>query len=186
MDGQTCPTFIGIHQSDQGEPLVITQHAVAAAADQLDQSLITCCPSLSSEYQSIALGIIDKTCPQEGGDPMRGAKSTNRAASGTVARVDGEHGDDPLIVASTTFASTPYAVFCERRAAKGGGSSMRSLLSAQYGYDVGEARDKAQALSETQKWLGKEILHVGRIRSLVVGPRTSRLSRSGYCGAWDS
>ncbi|KAJ5004258.1 hypothetical protein K4K48_010261 [Colletotrichum sp. SAR 10_66] len=47
---------------------------------------------------------------------------------------------------------------------------MESLLSAHYGYDVGDARDKKQVLSETQKWLGKEILHVARMKSLLIGP----------------
>ncbi|KAF4840169.1 hypothetical protein CGCSCA4_v010487 [Colletotrichum siamense] len=47
---------------------------------------------------------------------------------------------------------------------------MESLLSAHYGYDVGDARDKMQVLSETQKWLGKEILHVARMKSLLIGP----------------
>ncbi|KAI8294376.1 hypothetical protein K4K56_002440 [Colletotrichum sp. SAR 10_98] len=47
---------------------------------------------------------------------------------------------------------------------------MESLLSAHYGYDVGDARDKMQVLSDTQKWLGKEILHVARMKSLLIGP----------------
>lgn len=51
-----------------------------------------------------------------------------------------------------------------------GHDNMESLLSAHYGYDVGDARDKMQVLSETQKWLGKEILHVARMKSLLIGP----------------
>ncbi|KAF4881998.1 hypothetical protein CGCFRS4_v014982 [Colletotrichum fructicola] len=46
---------------------------------------------------------------------------------------------------------------------------MESLLSAHYGYDVGDARDKMQILSETQKWLGKDILQVARMKCLLIG-----------------
>ncbi|KAG7112074.1 hypothetical protein HYQ44_010269 [Verticillium longisporum] len=46
---------------------------------------------------------------------------------------------------------------------------MRTLLSAHYRYDVGSLRDAAQVLSETQKWLEKEILHVARLKSLLIG-----------------
>ncbi|KAF4897455.1 hypothetical protein CGCF415_v011191 [Colletotrichum fructicola] len=46
---------------------------------------------------------------------------------------------------------------------------MESLLSAHYGYDVGDARDKMQILSETQTWLGKDILQVARMKCLLIG-----------------
>ncbi|KAJ0273687.1 hypothetical protein COL940_009777 [Colletotrichum noveboracense] len=47
---------------------------------------------------------------------------------------------------------------------------MESLLSAPYGYDVGDARDKMQILLETQKWLGKDMLQVARMKFLLIGP----------------
>lgn len=50
-----------------------------------------------------------------------------------------------------------------------GHETMESLLSAHYGYDVGDARDKMQILSETQKWLGKDILQVARMKCLLIG-----------------
>lgn len=87
-----------------------------------------------------------------------------------VSRSDGEAYGSSFLRDSVTFISTPYLTFCERKTGTAGEDVMQTLLSSQHGYDGGEHRAKSQVLSETQKWLGKEIIHVARMRSLVIGP----------------
>ncbi|KAJ6790276.1 hypothetical protein PWT90_07507 [Aphanocladium album] len=60
-------------------------------------------------------------------------------------------------------------MFCERTNGQESADVMHTLLSSQLGYDVGNYRRELQVLSETQKWLGKDIIHVARMSSLVIG-----------------
>lgn len=103
-------------------------------------------------------------------DVLRSKDGVTRGPRTIVARVDKAHDTDVESRDSVTYTATPYLVFRERLSGRQGSDTMRSLLSAQYGYDVGDSRDKMQVLSETQRWLGKEILHVARLRSLMLGP----------------
>ncbi|KAE9566528.1 hypothetical protein CGMCC3_g17338, partial [Colletotrichum fructicola] len=104
------------------------------------KSLIICCPIIRTEYyKSLALGLLERVTPKN--------QDLNRI----------------------TYYSTPYFVFREGRSREMGHETMESLLSAHYGYDVGDARDKMQILSETQKWLGKDILQVARMKCLLIG-----------------
>ncbi|KDN66471.1 hypothetical protein CSUB01_08187 [Colletotrichum sublineola] len=70
---------------------------------------------------------------------------------------------------SVTFNSTPYLVFRERQEGQAAKDAMKTLLSTSIGYDMGGKNDEMQVLCETQKWLGKEILHVARFGSLIIG-----------------
>lgn len=99
---------------------------------------------------------------------MRRAKHAQ--ARTIVARYDGEAEDDPLDRKTVTFFSTPYFAFRETQPGQPSSDSMQTLLSSQHGFDVSGRRNAVQVLSETQKWLGKEMMHVARMRSLLIGP----------------
>ncbi|KAJ3490413.1 hypothetical protein NLG97_g5786 [Lecanicillium saksenae] len=131
------------------------------------KTLITCCPFIHRGYQTLALGLLDRVLPQNV-DIYRGM---NQKRSRTfVARSDGEPDGNPFRRDSVTHISTPYLMFCERQTGQENTDAMQTLLSSQLGYDGGEYGRELRVLSETQKWLGKETIHVARMRSLVIGP----------------
>ncbi|KAH0432986.1 hypothetical protein CcaCcLH18_06101 [Colletotrichum camelliae] len=132
------------------------------------RSLVICCPFIHTGYQSLALGLLERVSPHDQ-NFSRNATLSDQEARTNVSRVDGVHAGHPLLRDSVTYYSTPYLVFREGQR-KMGHDDMESLLSAHYGYDVGDARDKMQVLSETQNWLDKEILHVARMKGLLIGP----------------
>lgn len=46
---------------------------------------------------------------------------------------------------------------------------MKSLLSFQYGYDVGEVGDESQVLSRSMPDAGNQIINVAHLGSLLIG-----------------
>ncbi|KAG7127699.1 hypothetical protein HYQ46_010404 [Verticillium longisporum] len=130
--------------------------------------LITSFPFVSRGQQSLALSLLEEVSAQAS-DASRASYDTTRGPMPSIARIDGKHPNDAAAHHSVTPASTPYLILCERHNPSSAGDSMRTLLSAHYRYDVGSLRDAAQVLSETQKWLEKEILHVARLKSLLIG-----------------
>ncbi|KAK1990757.1 hypothetical protein LX36DRAFT_384513 [Colletotrichum falcatum] len=130
--------------------------------------VVISCPFIDERHKSLALGLLGRVSDQEG-DIASSETNITRGAKTMTARVDRVPVDDLMTQDSVTFNATPYLVFREGQARQSGNDTMQSLVSSQYGYNVGDSRDKMQVLSETQKWLGKEILHVAKLRSLLIG-----------------
>lgn len=133
------------------------------------QSLITCCPLISRGYQSLALGLVDSVSAPD----ATVSRSINRKwGRRVVARSDREPGGRPELRDTVVFASTPYLALREKQPGRRSTDSMQSVLTYRYGSDLAASRSAVQVLSETQKWLKKETVHVARMGSLLIGPGT--------------
>lgn len=67
---------------------------------------------------------------------------------------------------SVTLISAPYLVFRKQHTRRTSVETMQTLLSSHYGL---EHKGRTPTLSETQKWLGEEIIHVAQLRVLLIG-----------------
>lgn len=133
---------------------------------ELHQSLILSCP-VNSRYKILALILLEKNSEQDTNKPY----VLNRGLpTKTVARADNEARDSPWEQETVSLISTPYFLFRQTQSKHATTGTSQPLFSSQYGNGVGSYRDKLQVLPETQKWLGKERIHVGWMKSLLIGP----------------
>lgn len=115
---------------------------------------------VNSHYKVLALSLLRGNSEQD----------TKRGRVADVARADDEPLDRVWDRQSVSFVSTPYFLFHETQSNRADSSTLQPLFRSQYGNGAGSYRDKLQVLPETQRWLGKERIHVGWMKSLLIGP----------------